>query len=165
MDKSINDIALQVERVARSIETRGGWRACGHGYDRQSLYQLGMSVAARRGLDRWGDRERKGRWEQSMFRQPQPQVPQQQPQPQVPQQQQQPQPQRQPLTPTEEERYEMLLTEGVNAQMMEKVLAWIAQDILTKREIWGYGDPYEIPKLLIIAMRKIIGNATQGTLF
>lgn len=59
----------------------------------------------------------------------------------------------------------MLLTEGVNAQMMEKVLAWIAQDILTKREIWGYGDPYEIPKLLIIAMRKIIGNATQGTLF
>lgn len=160
MDKSINDIALQVERVARSIETRGGWRACGHGYDRQSLYQLGMSVAARRGLDRWGDRERKGRWEQSMFRQPQPQVPQQ-PQPQVPQQQ----PQRQPLTPTEEERYEMLLTEGVNAQMMEKVLAWIAQDILTKREIWGYGDPYEIPKLLIIAMRKIIGNATQGTLF
>ena len=110
MDKSINDIALQVERVARSIETRGGWRACGHGYDRQSLYQLGMSVAARRGLDRWGDRERKGRWEQSMFRQPQPQVPQQ-PQPQVPQQQPQV-PQQQPLTPTEEERYEMLLTEG-----------------------------------------------------
>lgn len=70
-----------------------------------------------------------------------------------------------PLTASERERYEKLLTEGVNEEMMYKVAAWIEQDIILKRDIIGHGDLLEIPRRLYTAMQRILKGHEQEKMF
>lgn len=67
MDKSINDLMSQVERINAMIEEQGGWRKHHMHYDAQYLYQMARSIAARRGLGIFTDRDKKGKWTADMW--------------------------------------------------------------------------------------------------
>ena len=63
MDKSINDINRQVERIVAMLQPPyRGWRR------RPVIYDMGLSVAARRGLNPFGPKDIKGKWTADMFR-------------------------------------------------------------------------------------------------
>ena len=67
MDKSINDLMRQVERINALIYAQGGWRNHHLHYDAQYLYQMARSIAARRGLGIFTDRDKKGKWTADMW--------------------------------------------------------------------------------------------------
>ena len=65
MDKSINDINSQAQRIVSMLQyPYHGWRSP------SVIYDIALSVASRRGLNPFGPKDVKGRWSADMFRQP-----------------------------------------------------------------------------------------------
>lgn len=160
MNKSINDLQAQVERVLVLVEERGGWRNA-HGYDEQTLWQIARSIAARRGLSYFDDKDKKGVWTADMFR--------------IKTEQRRvveipttyknvPQIEKKPKE-VDIAEYERKLNAACDEQMMCKVLAWVAQSIMLRTKLGVEGDPLEIPRRLYAEMQRIIGKRTQGVLF
>ena len=165
MDKSINDLMCQVERIISMIDTQGGWRNHHLHYDPQYLYQMARSIAARRGLGIFTDRDKKGKWNADMWlkREQKPQ----EPNIKVP-------PVRfaisekkpfKPLTDEERLAMEVKLNTVLNEAEMKRVLAWIQKDMLLKMKLGLPGDPLEIPLRLMAEMREIIPQGYQAKLF
>ena len=57
----------QVERISAMIEACGGWREHHLKLDKQTLYMMARSIAARRGLGIFDDRNKKGAWTADMW--------------------------------------------------------------------------------------------------
>lgn len=166
MDKSINDLMRQVERISAMIEAQGGWRKHHLKLDNQTLYQMARSIAARRGLGIFTDHDKKGKWTADMWLKRE-QKKQQEPKIEVP-------PvrfastQKKPFKPlTDEQRLamEVKLNTVLNEAEMKRVLAWIQKDMLLKMKLGLPGDPLEIPLRLMAEMREIIPQGYQAKLF
>lgn len=68
MKKSINDLHAQVERIERLTTERGGWKNCHPYCEPFTLHQIAASIASRRGLSRFGGRDKKGEWRAAMWK-------------------------------------------------------------------------------------------------
>lgn len=166
MDKSINDLMRQVERINAMIEEQGGWRKHHLHYDAQYLYQMARSIAARRGLGIFTDRDKKGKWTADMWIKREPKRPQE------PKISVKPvrfaSAEKKPFRPlTDEQRLamEVKLNTVLNECEMKRVLAWIQKDMLLKMKLGLPGDPLEIPLRLMAEMREIIPQGYQAKLF
>lgn len=166
MDKSINDLMRQVERINAMIDAQGGWRNHHLHYDPQYLYQMARSIAARRGLGIFTDRDKKGKWTADMWLKIE-QKKQQDPKIKVPlvrfaSAEKKP---FKPLTDEERLAMEVKLNTVLNEVEMKRVLAWIQKDMLLKIKLGLHGDPLEIPLRLMAEMREIIPQGYQAKLF
>ena len=166
MDKSINDLMRQVERIIAMIDAQGGWRKHHLHYDAQYLYQMARSIAARRGLGIFTDRDKKGKWTAGMWLKRETKRPQEQniEVPQVRFKSAEKKPFR-PLTDEERLAMEVKLNTVLNEAEMKRVLAWIQKDMLLKMKLGLPGDPLEIPLRLMAEMREIIPQGYQARLF
>lgn len=161
MKKSINDLHAQVERVERLTAERGGWKNCHPYCEPFNLHQMAASIAGRRGLSRFGDRDQKGEWRADMWKSlPEP------PEPYKPIAAKPiPPKEHKELTEFEKQEYERLLNESVNEIEMVHVLQWVQKDILLHTMLGVPGDPLTIPKRLYAEMKRFIEGHEQGTLF
>lgn len=166
MDKSINDLMRQVERINAMIEEQGGWRKHHLHYDAQYLYQMARSIAARRGLGIFTDRDKKGKWTSDMWLKIETKKPKEQDIKARPVRLdiQEKKPFR-PLTDEERLAMEVKLNTVINEAEMKRVLAWVQKDMLLKMKLGLPGDPLEIPLRLMAEMREIIPQGYQAKLF
>ena len=68
MKKSINDLMRQADRIDAGIQERGGFRVYHIHLEKQAIYQMARSIAARRGLSYVCDKNRKGEWRADMWK-------------------------------------------------------------------------------------------------
>lgn len=163
MKKSYNELTDQVARIVALVDERGGWRVVHPGWhlDEQSLHQVAGSIAARRGLSVFGDRNVRGEWRADMMY-PYPQPRNTQPivsyTPTLPHRE----PRHAPLPPpTEEERraIELKLNKACDEADMARVLRFVARSIMIRKEFLTDLDPLEIPKRIIREMQALIRTA------
>lgn len=178
MDKSINDLMCQVERISAMIEACGGWREHHLKLDKQTLYMMARSIAARRGLGIFDDRNKKGAWTADMWLSPRRGTLVQTGR-DVPGQAaggatsvptcrdvsgQADEEERKPMSDEERLRYEVTMNNVINEAEMKRVLAWVQKDMLLKMKLGLPGDPLEIPLRLMAEMREIIPQGYQARL-
>lgn len=172
MKKSINDLMRQADRIDASIQERGGFRVYHIHLDKQALYQMARSIAARRGLSYFGDKNKKGEWRADMWKD-YPTPHKEEPRAdsttasvkQRAENRKEEQDKRKALTDEERIQMEVKMNDVCNEYMMRKVLAWVLKDMMLKMQLGLPGDPMEIPLRLIAEMKAIVPDGYQSRLF
>lgn len=172
MKKSINDLMRQADRIDASIQERGGFRVYHIHLDKQALYQMARSIAARRGLSYFGDKNKKGEWRADMWKDyptlRAAEISAESATASVEQRAEngmEEQDERKALTDEERIQMEVKMNDVCNEYMMRKVLSWVLKDMMLKMQIGLPGDPMEIPLRLIAEMKAIVPDGYQSRLF
>ena len=172
MKKSINDLMRQAERIDAGIQERGGFKVYHIHLDKQALYQMARSNAARRGLSYFGDKNKKGEWRADMWKD-YPTLRNEEPREESShaivhtrvESRKEEQDERKALTDEERIQMEVKMNDVCNEYMMRKVLSWVLKDMMLKMQLGLPGDPMEIPLRLIAEMKAIVPDGYQGRLF
>ena len=172
MNKSINDLMRQAERIDAGIHERGGFRVYHIHLDKQALYKMARSIAARRGLSYFGDKNKKGEWRADMWKDyptlRATEISEESTTASVyprADNRNEEQDERKALTDEERIQMEVKMNNVCNEYMMRKVLSWVLKDMMLKMQLGLPGDPMEIPLRLIAEMKAIVPDGYQSRLF